>query len=243
VTGQICKLALSAAAAGLMILSGLSAGAAETTTSASAPSETRRNMRELWNANVGAISDHADPNVRQAIRDLRAMDLSPHAKPPVLAMNDPTASIPTTASAPTSQSAGETLPAAPPPVLSPAALAQLKKQAAVKGDECLAVADALFQSGHLETAGEIYQALLKDQADPQRKAWALVQLGNCRRPQDPAAARAAYAQLLSECPDSQWAPVAKSQIGWIDWMESANPRAALAATDGGAGPAGMVKRP
>jgi tetratricopeptide (TPR) repeat protein len=78
----------------------------------------------------------------------------------------------------------------------------------------LGVGDALYAAKKYSAAAGFYQVAVDRaaaQKQPLNKAWALFQLANSLRFDDPANAVAAYEQLISEFPNSIWTPAAAAE--------------------------------
>jgi hypothetical protein len=122
----------------------------------------------------------------------------------------------------------------PPPesVLTPEQLAKLKTQIEKTGaDEFadpVALADALFRSGHPDHAYTLYERLLADKttAEPV-KAWLLFQMANCKRPSDAVAAATLYGRILNEHAGSAWVGPSKAYKRLLEWRQTVNPEAIL----------------
>lgn len=69
----------------------------------------------------------------------------------------------------------------------------------------------------------MYQMAMQQDPTPVDRAWALFQLGNCKRKDDPEMAMGFYRRLLTEYPDSQWGGVAEIQDQLIEWRRINNP--------------------
>ncbi len=91
-----------------------------------------------------------------------------------------------------------------------------------KVDNPFELGETLFLSGNLEEAVIFYSEALQrtepNDVDPSgNRAWMLLQTGNCLRNSDRPAAARMYALLLTEYPNSPWAPMAQTQAQLIDW--------------------------
>ncbi len=211
----------SRCAAALVLLTGLSAQAATGPQAASAPSPVRQTMRELWKAHITPIEEQQDPAMQKAISEVRSID-GLHKEP---------ASKPSeAASKPYHEESTDGLTVRR--TISQPKLEELRKQVARNPQASLLMADSLFEAAQWESAEVVYQELLAGKPEEGNKDWFLLQMANCRRPRDPAGARAAYAQLLTECPDSRWASVAQQEIHLIDWTAVNNPQGVMDAAEG-----------
>jgi len=91
------------------------------------------------------------------------------------------------------------------------------------------LAEILFRSGCLKEAAVCYREALNriDAENPdvfQDKPWILLQLGNCLRSDDPQAAQESYQAVMTEYPDSVWAPMAKAKNELVDWYLQNQPQ-------------------
>jgi hypothetical protein len=75
----------------------------------------------------------------------------------------------------------------------------------------LALGDELYDAGHVALARRFYAAALDRNLGRLDQAWAVFQLANCTRHEDPATALGLYARLLSEHPDSAWCSAATAR--------------------------------
>ena len=208
-----------------LALLGLSGGAVLAAAEQQPDPGVRESMRELWHANVGAIPKEQAPSPLDAVvRQLRAIQMSPQRP----AAGGVLAPQPTTAPA-------EVLAGSPqePPArragrqIDPAVLEKLRKLPAGGVASPEELAEALFLTRHFDAASVFYEQALKEAKNDDDKAWLLYQMGNCRRPNDPAAARALYGRILAEHPDSVWSSLADMQSRLIEWQQINNPRGLL----------------
>jgi hypothetical protein len=93
--------------------------------------------------------------------------------------------------------------------------------------EPLGVAESLVATGKRKQAAKFYEmalerktALSVELTDDDR-AWIMLQIAECRR-DDPAAASATLADLLSKYPNSQWAPAASAKKGVMQFKLQGN---------------------
>jgi len=82
--------------------------------------------------------------------------------------------------------------------------------------------EILFVSGNLKEAAMFYSEALKrkdpnDVGGSQDRAWILFQIGNCLCKDDMQVAAKMYQQLLTEYPNSPWAPFATARNNLIAW--------------------------
>ena len=82
--------------------------------------------------------------------------------------------------------------------------------------------EILFVSGNFKEAAIFYSEALKrkDMNDVNTsldRAWILFQIGNCQRNDDMPSAAKMYQQLLTEYPNSPWAPLATARNNLIAW--------------------------
>jgi len=105
---------------------------------------------------------------------------------------------------------------------------QLKDPNGIK--EPFELAETLFASNHLKEAAVAYQLAYAhtDPNDPNlagKRAWILIQTGNCLKDSEPAKAIASYRKLIEQYPDSPWADLAKALGSLASWFEQDKPRA------------------
>lgn len=128
---------------------------------------------------------------------------------------------------PTSQPAQE--PQANPktskPGISPEALEELRRLSPEEIADPIRLADALFASGHYAEAHLFYQRSMAGVNDETLLAWLVYQSANCLFYNKPAEARALYMQLITDHPESTWAPVAQEQTKLLDWFLNSQPYA------------------
>ncbi|MBS3734242.1 MAG: hypothetical protein KGY99_04875 [Phycisphaerae bacterium] len=187
----------------------------------------RQGVSELWRESITAPPDDADREKRTdllaTVRRLRALHLeageTQASSDAARAASDAAAAAPTTRPV-------EAV-AAPPPQRSGLDVATLEtlrtKVAPDSVADPLALADMLFKAGHDKTAGAFYRIALRRAPPAQEEAWILLQLGNCLRDDDPAAAREAYRRVIAEHADSPWTPLAEAYDGLLAWKNSARP--------------------
>lgn len=97
-----------------------------------------------------------------------------------------------------------------------------------KLDNPFELAEILFDSNCLAEAAKCYQQALDRMSaneTPQLndKAWILFQIGNCLQYDNSAKAIQMYKQIITECPDSPWADIAKTKSKLIDWYLNDKP--------------------
>jgi len=107
--------------------------------------------------------------------------------------------------------------------VSDAVLDEIKQLGPDKIADPLSLADILYQAGRLAEAAPFYQKAYDTAADAGAKAWALFQMGNCRRQTDPAAALTLYKRITTEFPKSPWKAVADTECKLIEWRQSIRP--------------------
>lgn len=88
------------------------------------------------------------------------------------------------------------------------------------------LADGCFQAGQFATAAALYELALK-QPEPADKAWLLLQRANCAAKTDAAASAALYKAMITQCPDSPWAPVAAVRLRMVEWVGQNDPNGLL----------------
>ena len=91
------------------------------------------------------------------------------------------------------------------------------------------LAEILFLSNHLKSAGVFYQQALKatdpNEPDPtHNREWIMFQTGNCLRDTDPNGAIEVYTMQISQYPDSPWSQLAKTRIELINWLKTNSPQ-------------------
>src|SRR3990172_4226364 len=89
--------------------------------------------------------------------------------------------------------------------------------------------EILSNAGYLKEAAVCYsQALARidpNLPDPtEKKAWILLQIGNCLRKDDPKKALEAYSRLINEHAGSLWTDLAKAQSSLISWYQQEKPK-------------------
>lgn len=198
-----CALALSA---GDLPRAGLCADEAGDT---AAPRRSlRQNMADLTRARMTAPSSQpADPELQKSTAELAACQLS-----------RPVAETPAPASAvqqPKPTTAPATQPA--PARTESASLEQLRKIPPGTIRNPLAAADAMFAATHREAALALYQLAIAQDGQPENKAWALLQAGNCVRESNPENARKYYQQLIRDYPTSAWSALASTLDKQVEW--------------------------
>lgn len=185
----------------------------------------RQNMRELWRASVGALSAPESPSRLDAmVQQLKAIQVSPK----------PQTGLPASATQPAGglrrllvESTRDLRTRPKGKQLAPEVLEKLKKLPAQGVTSPEELAEALFLTGHFDAAIIFYKQALAGAKQSEDQAWLLYQMANCRRPSDPAAARALYGQILAEHPDSLWSSLAEVQDRLIEWHRINGPRTLL----------------
>ncbi|MBN2454923.1 MAG: tetratricopeptide repeat protein [Sedimentisphaerales bacterium] len=102
-------------------------------------------------------------------------------------------------------------------------------QTSAQIQEPFELAEVLYISGHLPEAAIAYkQALiqmdLNDKNIAPKRAWSLMQIGNCLRNTNPQEAMQSYQQLINEHPDSQWMELAKTMNELVGWYTQEKPK-------------------
>ena len=182
--------------------------------------EVKQNRRLLTTSVISAPEPAPpDSRLREAVDLLEGFGFRPPAKK----------TKPTKTARPADEPADK-----PPPqfVLTAEQLAKLKtrieKTGADEFADPVALADALFRSGHPDHAYTLYERLLADKTTAKpAKAWSLFQMANCKRPSDAVAAATLYGRLLNEHADSSWASPSKAYKRLLEWRQTVNPEAIL----------------
>lgn len=79
-------------------------------------------------------------------------------------------------------------------------------------------ANMLYAVGKYERARQAYQRIVDASPPPDRRGWALLQIGNCaRRAQNYVAALTAYSEAADKAPDTAWATEAAWWTGQVKW--------------------------
>ncbi len=86
----------------------------------------------------------------------------------------------------------------------------------------------LYVSGRFDQAAIAYQRALtqmdaNDVEVAEKRAWTLMQMGNCLRASAPDNAAPYYRRLINDHPDSRWTPVAKAMLDLLAWYSSDKP--------------------
>ena len=175
-----------------------------------AVTQIRQTIRQLRQENMLALPPAVPhPGLREATRNLRAMEFSPKPK----AISRPQGPV-TTAPSQTPAPSAPVRPKIPSQVL--AALASASPEAVA---DPVGLADALYLSKQPQAARVFYEHALKKAESDDDKAWLLFQIANCRRQKEPAKASEIYQKLLTDYPDSPWSAVAKAQDALITWRQ------------------------
>jgi tetratricopeptide (TPR) repeat protein len=186
------------------------------------------NRRALIREQMTAPTDarEASAELERAIAALQALGAAPLPRADAQAQTAPSPkpASPAVARAP---GAGRAAMTGNDPVAAPlaedlAALAQAAPAGAV------AAADAFYLGGRLDDAHDAYAKVLESDVPAEAKAWALYQLGNCRRNGDPAKAMEHYQRLVSQHAKSAWAAPATVQMKLLQWRQTAKPEALVA---------------
>ncbi len=198
--------------AALMTAATLSAEEETSRNSDSTQTATGLSMRHLWQAGIQAPNEKAGSDeLKKAILRVRGIRLpieySRHAAPtPTKAQKAPFSPTSQPNRAPTTRPARK----------DPEALSKkLKGLSPGQVAAPAALAESLFQSGHLDSAALFYQVAAANESETEEKAWLLFQAANCRRKVDPPAAAKLYGELVASYPSSPWSSVAKMQMSLI----------------------------
>ena len=216
--GLACLLTAGQTAASL-------AGEGEQANRPTAAERVRQNVRKLWRAGVEAPEETArHSGLQEAIRKLKSIRLVDTAQPIQAATSQPT-TVPAPARA-----RGTSRPSRPSyrRGLDQEALAKLKTIPPKSVANPSSLADALYLGGYYGVAGRFYELALERSGEGAGTDWLLFQIGNCFRPNDPAAALGVYRRLIAQHPDSLWSSLADSRARLIEWYQVNPPRAVLA---------------
>ncbi len=201
-------------------------------------------MRQLWQARISASQEpkasSKKEQLQKLIEQINAIEFGPQPATPEPAVVVQT--VPKT-------EPNELVSAAEPVSAPPAASAENKLpdgfisektlllfNSRIKSSEGLEnpleMADILFSSGRLKEAAVCYQqAMDRPAADASdvfgNKAWALLQLGNCLRKDNPQAALEKYKAVIVECPGSIWEDLAKAKSQMVEWYLQDQPAALI----------------
>jgi tetratricopeptide (TPR) repeat protein len=168
--------------------------------------EARQLRLAAWRASIAAPAETKNAtDLAGIIQQIESVQLSPEAAPEPQTQPAEQPTAPAVQTQPTQ-----------PAVVDPMAALNNVDPGAIKNP--LGLADGLYEQGHLAQAGRFYEAVLASDAQADSKAWALFQLANCKRQQDPDAARGLYQRLISEYPSCPWRPAAESRQQLIEWM-------------------------
>jgi len=183
--------------------------------------QVRENRRRLTMATIRA-PDPATPHasLHEAIQRVQSIALKPRPVP-TEAEPAPPSQKPASETPPETDTTASV-------ILPPERLEELKNLPADQVTDPLALADALFCCGHLDLAYTFYDQVLADASTAKpTKAWLLLQMANCKRQSDPAAAISLYARLLTEHPKSAWAEPGKVYKTLLEWRQAMKPQAIL----------------
>jgi len=177
------------------------------------------NMRRLWRESIDAPGDvRPAESLKAAVERLRSTPLrGPAVARPVEPLPEVPATAPDMTPEPTTQPTEEAV-----------WLARLRRMPLAGVADPIRLGDALYAAGHYETASTFYRVALSRQLTPESRAWARLQVGNCLRAADPAAAAAVYTQAIAEQPDSLWCEVAEAQKRLLEWRQLTRPQEFLA---------------
>jgi hypothetical protein len=115
-----------------------------------------------------------------------------------------------------------TKPTSRPAQIPPELLAKIKSISKTGVADPAGLAEALRLGGHLDHAAGFYDMAMKSTSDSKEKAWLLFQSANCLRQKNPSAALEKFQKLLTEYPDSLWAPLAQAQAQVVEWRQTNN---------------------
>jgi tetratricopeptide (TPR) repeat protein len=90
------------------------------------------------------------------------------------------------------------------------------------------LAEILYNSNRFAEAARCYRKALEFAAAGNAKAgedraWIIFQLANATARSNPEAARALYAQLITEHPTAEWTELARAKLALIDWLALEKP--------------------
>lgn len=190
----------------------------------------RKHRRQLWRTSVESIGGGQNKNaaLAKALANFRSMrpnqktDKTPHPKVQVAVPTRRAAQSPGKARTPAVAPSAKA-PAKPVLDVSAEVLAKLAARAPEDPKWFVDFADALYRNGRRQEATGIYAAALKAKQTDDDRAWTVFQLANCLRVEDPARARATYARLLTEAPNSAWAPAARARMSLLEWYGENDP--------------------
>ena len=200
--------------------------------------------RQLWQARTRAIEDKEDSEskdeLQQMIRRISSIKLKPAVQPAVteVVVEQPQETEPSQDQKDDSdekvlheQEDGKVEIDSAEGYISEQTLQMLQGFLQQPGElnNTLELAEILFNSGCLKEAAICYRQALNQAsaqvADPfQDKAWILLQLGNCLQKEDPQAALESYRAVITESPDSLWAPLAKAKSELTNWYLQDQPK-------------------
>jgi hypothetical protein len=132
------------------------------------------------------------------------------------------------ASQPTSRPAPH--PRAPVEPLPKELLARLKELSSTALAAPATLGDELYAGGHLQAAYVLYEHAAKN-GDPNSKPWALLQMADCVRASDPAAAEQLYAQVVRDHANTVWASAAEAESRTLAWLRASNTADVLQAAE------------
>jgi TolA-binding protein len=214
----------------------------------SEPPQDRQLTRELWSSRITAPNPNEDAAGRLALKRLieqvrsvrfgnEAAQATPASPVAVRSTAEP---LPTEPAATPPAKLSEAASIAPPSVTaasSPSpgqhkAFAGLPQDSGRMSDP-LEVAELLFLSGRPADAAPFYAQALEhlrpgDAVTAADRAWTLFQLATCLRETNMDEARATYAKLISEYPDSPWTELARAQSQLLSWYQKDRPQQLVA---------------
>lgn len=207
------------------------------------PANVRSSRRRLWRESLQppTAAPTASDKLRQTMEELRRVRVSPRSRTKqgmAAAVGRPTSRPAELASRPAD--ANDSTQAG----LSKAVVEKLKGIPTATLTSPADLADELYQGGHLAAAAAMYERAIS-QGDDDTKAWALYQMGNCRRIAKPQEAEALYLQVIRQHGKSPWAQLAAVEQKLLEWQRVNRPLELLdsLATLGRAGAQGPTTQP
>ena len=116
-----------------------------------------------------------------------------------------------------------TRPATTQPALPKEVVERLRSLPAASLTRPAELADELFRSGYTRAAFALYERALADDADADTKAWALYQMANCRKADDPAQAEQLYLRVSAEHSQTVWAVASAIERKLLLWVRVNQP--------------------
>jgi tetratricopeptide (TPR) repeat protein len=198
------------------------------------------NGLQLLKANISITGSENDTKskeqLRRIIEQIRSVEFKPQEQPPepvikpekapVIEPNEIVPELPVQKDVPRQQT--ESKPPYEPVTDETLQMLRTLAKNPEKLENPLELGEIVFASGNLKEASICYREALR-RKDPNEagsfddRAWILFQVGNCLRHDDPPSAAKAYQQLVTEYPNSPWAPAAKAQSDLIAWYQKDKP--------------------